>query len=255
MIMSSSLILNNVGKRFGDFWVLRNVRASVPTGKITAFIGPNGAGKTTLFHVIAGTLKPDEGKVTFRGTDITGQPAFAIARLGIGRQFQDVRVFGGLTVRDNVIVGMLPPSDRDAWQAWVPSHRRSALMETFRAEAAHWLEHVGLQDRMDQMARDLSFGQQKLLALARLFAKRSDLLLLDEPTAGLSHSMIEQITKLIRQAVTERGLTVVLVEHNMNVVADLASWIHFMHEGRVAFSGEKDHVLGNRSVREIYMGL
>ena len=103
--MSNNLILNNVGKRFGDFWVLRGVRVSVPAGKITAFIGPNGAGKTTLLHIISGALRPDEGAIRFGGTDIGGLPCHRIARMGIGRQFQDVRVFGGLTVLENVALG------------------------------------------------------------------------------------------------------------------------------------------------------
>lgn len=253
--MSNALILKNISKRFGDFWVLRNVRASVSTGKITAFIGPNGAGKTTLFHVISGSIKPDDGSVTFKGKNITDLPAFAIAELGMGRQFQDVRVFSGMTVLENVLVGMIAPSDRDAWRSWFRSKQALDEMDKDKSEARQWLEYVGLQDQGNRLARELSFGQQKLLALARLFAKGSDFLLLDEPTAGLSYQMVEQVCDLIRRAVAERGLTVALVEHNMTVVANLAFWIHFLHEGRVAFSGESEHVLGNRSVREIYMGL
>jgi ABC-type branched-subunit amino acid transport system ATPase component len=253
--MNNGMILNGVGKRFGDFWALKDIRASVPSGKITAFIGPNGAGKTTLLHVIAGTLVPDEGRVLFRGKDITGTPAHKVARLGIGRQFQDVRVFGGMTVLDNVVVAMIPPRDQDAWHAWWGRGLVSRKMMYRRQEALRWLEHVGLEEERDNRARDLSFGQQKLLALARLFAGGFEFLLLDEPTAGLSPPMIEQMTKLVREAVEERGLTVAMVEHNMSVVADLAFWIHFLHEGRLAFSGERQHVLGNKSVREIYMGL
>ena len=253
--MPSGLLLINIGKRFGDTWVLRNIRASVPVGKITAFIGPNGAGKTTLFHVIAGAMRPDEGQITYKGQDITGMPAHAIPRLGIGRSFQDIRLFGGLNVLENVRIGLLELAERNFWRAWMKTVKGRAPLTAYRETAERWLEYVGLQDCRYRLARELSFGQQKLLSLARLFAKDFDFLLLDEPTAGLSFQMVERVSGLIRQVVEERGITVALVEHNMNVVKNLAYWIHFMHEGRVAFSGECDHVLGNRNVRELYMGL
>ena len=253
--MSSNLILNNIGKQFGDFWVLRGIRASVPTGKITAFIGPNGAGKTTLLHIIAGALRPDEGEIRFQGEQIGGLPCHRIARLGIGRQFQDVRVFGWLSVLDNVMVGLIPPTMQDSWCCWFASRKARQVYKEHHQTAMRWLEHVGLQDDWQLPARQLSFGQQKLLSLARLFACGFTFLLLDEPTAGVSPVMIEKITGLIREAVVERGVTVALVEHNMTVVADLAYWIHFLNEGRVAFSGERSHVLGNKSVRQMYMGL
>jgi len=253
--MNNNLILNNIGKRFGDFWALRGVRASVPSGKITAFIGPNGAGKTTLLHVIAGTLRPDEGSIRYKGETLSGIPPHEVARRGIGRQFQDVRVFGGLTVLDNVLVGMIPHGQQDAYRAWFGTRAARKLMRKYQEKAEEWIVHVGLQDDLKRYARDLSFGQQKLLSMARLFACGFELLLLDEPTAGVSPKMIGKITALIREAVDTRGVTVVLVEHNMAVVAELAYWIHFLHEGRVAFSGERSHVLGNKSVRQMYMGL
>ena len=253
--MSNSLVLNNVGKRFGDIWALRGVRVSVPAGKITAFIGPNGAGKTTLLHVIAGTLKPDEGSVHFQGADISGLPSYEIARMGIGRQFQDVRIFGGLSVLDNVVIGLIPHVCQDSWRAWFGTRKVRLTLKEYQEKSLRWIEHVGLQDDWQRNARDLSFGQQKLLSLARLFACGFNFLLLDEPTSGVNPKMIVKITELIREAVTKRGVTVALVEHNMTVVADLAYWIHFFNEGRVAFSGARDHVLGNKTVRQLYMGL
>ena len=254
-MMNNDLILKDVSKSFGDLWVLRGVRAIVPTGKITAFIGPNGAGKTTLFHLIAGTLQPDEGAIRFKGHSITGIRPYQIARMGIGRQFQDVRVFGGLSVLDNVLVGMLPHSFQNSWRAWFGTGSVNRISREYKEEALRWLQHVGLKDEFARKASDLSFGQQKLLTLARLFAHGFTFLLLDEPTAGVSPQMVERITGLIREAAEKRGVTVALVEHNMSVVADLAYWIHFLHEGRVVFSGEADHVLGNQSVRQTYMGL
>jgi ABC-type branched-subunit amino acid transport system ATPase component len=253
--MSDLLILKGVSKRFGDIEALSKVDAAVPVGKITAFIGPNGAGKTTLLHVISGTLRPDVGSIRFQGIEIVGSPPHKIARMGIGRQFQDVRVFGGLSVLDNVLVGMIPHACQDSWRAWFGTHAMRRMIKGYQENAVRWLEHVGLQDEIDRYAHELSFGQQKLLSLARLFACDFSFLLLDEPTAGVSPQMINRITVLVREAVTAHGITVALVEHNMSVVADLADWIHFLNEGRVAYSGEHDDVLGNSEVRQMYMGL
>jgi len=254
--MNNALLIKDVGKRFGDTWVLRDVRVAVPKGKITAFMGPNGAGKTTLFHVISGALKPDIGHVYFEGVDITGWPSHAIALQGIGRQFQDVRVFKALTVLENVVVGLVPQQHQKAWWAWLQPIKTDRSMQKIRHEAEHWLDYVGLADARTQAAGELSFGQQKLLSLARLFAKDFSCLLLDEPTAGVSPAMIERIITLIRKRVDEGALSVTaFVEHNMNAVEHLADWIHFMHEGRIAFSGRSDHVLGCEIVRELYMGI
>ena len=253
--MANALVLKKISKTFGEFCALKNINANVPERKVTAFIGPNGAGKTTLFNIIAGMLKSDEGMVTMNGKDITGMPAYAIARLGLGRQFQDLRVFDTLTVVENLLVAALPHKSRDAWCAWRGSKQERKIVKQLKQKVMHWIEYVGLQDEKDNLARNLSFGQQKLLTIARLFAQDANILLLDEPTAGLSYKMMKQIVELIYKSVEEHGFTVALVEHNMSVVEDLSYWIHFMHEGKVAFSGKTAHVLGNQSVREIYMGL
>lgn len=254
--MENKLLVKDVSKRFGDTWVLRDVRASVPPGKITAFIGPNGAGKTTLFNVISGNLRPDSGAVIFQGKDITGMPSHSIAERGIGRQFQDVRVFGGLTAVENVEVALIPGTHHSVWRTWFGTRETAHEMNEIRRKAMESLEYVGLADYHDHLARELSFGQQKLLSLARLFARRFSCLLLDEPTAGVSHQMVDKIVALIQRAVKEHNLTVTaFIEHNMSAVQDLADWIHFLHEGRVAFSGKSDHVLGHRTVRELYMGI
>jgi ABC-type branched-subunit amino acid transport system ATPase component len=254
--MSSALVVQDIRKRFGDSEVLAGVRASAPEGRITAFIGPNGAGKTTLFHVIAGALKPDSGRVWLHGQEITGLSPSTIARMGLGRQFQDVRVFPALSVTDNVIAAMLPVDQQDVWWTMFHPFRSVTALRAFRTEAQGWIEFVGLADEHHRLARELSFGQQKLLALARLFAAGFSCLLLDEPTAGVSEPMANHIVALIRRAVAENSLSVVaFIEHNMTAVEDLADWIHFLHEGRVAFSGSCDHVLGDREVRETYMGI
>jgi len=250
-MMKSKLVIRNVTKQFGNFRAVADVSASVVKGRITAFIGPNGAGKTTLFHVLSGELTADHGYIMLDEQNIGGLPPWRVARMGIGRQFQDVRVFGGLTVLDNVLVALLSPGEQSPFRAW----RGAAILKSHSTEAEYWVEFVGLADLRDKRADDLSFGQQKLLSFARLMAGGFALLLLDEPTAGLARSMVDRVVGLLHKIVKERGVTIALIEHNMSVVEALADWVYFMNEGQVAFTGRSDHVLGNRDVREIYMGL
>ena len=253
IIAPVELRVENVGKRFGDFVALHDVNITCALGKVTALVGPNGAGKTTLFHVIGGTLTPDTGKVFLNDLDITGLPPYKIARRHVGRLFQDVRVFSDLSVIENVQVSFLHRSDFKllttlAW--W-----RCAAREADRRERAmRWLDFVGLADKADEPAGELSFGQQKLLALARLAALRPALLLLDEPTAALSPAMTEKMVELIKQLVAEHKMTVALIEHNMGVVRKLADVIYFLHEGTVYAHGTQQEVLENPEVRDLYMG-
>ena len=248
------LWVEGISKSFGAFQALHDVNLTVALGKVTALVGPNGAGKTTLFHVISGNLMPDTGKVFLNAMDITGLPPYKIARKHVGRLFQDVRVFPALTVEENIEVSFLHRSDYSLMTtiAWW----RKAARETERRERAmKWLEFVGLVDKADQPAGELSYGQQKLLALARIVALRPALLLLDEPTAALSPAMTKKMVSLIRQLVEEKKLTIALIEHNMGVVRDLADYIYFLHEGTVHTHGAQKEVLENPAVRELYMGL
>lgn len=253
--MTTQLVIDKIGKKFGEIWVLQDVRARIHPGRITAFVGPNGAGKTTLFHVISGDYIPEKGHVLLNGQNITGRPPWQIARLGIGRQFQDVRVFNGLSVLDNVRVALMNPSEQSPMQFWRYLWERETEGDSRIEEAMKWLEFVGLQDQHNNLASELSFGQQKLLSIARLLAKGMELLLLDEPTAGLSHKMIDKLITTLQTLVEKNGVTIVFIEHNMTVVASLAYWIYFLNDGRVAFTGRADHVLGNQEVKETYMGL
>lgn len=248
------LRVENVSKSFGSFRALHDVDVTVRLGQVTALVGPNGAGKTTLFHVIGGNLVPDTGKVILGGTDITGLPPWKIARKHVGRLFQDVRVFPALTVAENIGVSFLHRSDYSlattlAW--W----RRAARENDRRERAMAWLEFVELADHADRPAGELSHGQQKLLALARIVALRPALLLLDEPTAALSPAMTKKMVSLVKCLVGERKLTIALIEHNMGVVKELADYIYFLHEGTVHTHGTQKEVLDNPSVRELYMGL
>lgn len=254
IIQPVELRVENVAKSFGSFVALQNVNLTCKVGQVTALVGPNGAGKTTLFHVIGGNLAPDSGRVFLNGTDVTGLPPYKIARRHVGRLFQDVRVFPALSVAENIEVAFLHRSDYSlattlAW--W----RAEAREKDRRERAMKWLEFVGLADKADEPAGELSYGQQKLLALARIVALRPALLLLDEPTAALSPAMTKKMVELIRSLVAEQKLTIALIEHNMGVVRDLADYIYFLHEGSVHTHGTQKEVLENPAVRELYMGL
>ena len=248
------LRVENISKSFGSFRALHDVNVTVRLGQVTALVGPNGAGKTTLFHVIGGNLTPDSGKVFLNGMDITGLPPYKIARRHVGRLFQDVRIFPALSVAENIEVSFLHRSDYklSTTLAWWKTAEREADR---RDRAMAWLEFVGLADKADMPAGELSYGQQKLLALARIVALRPALLLLDEPTAALSPAMTKKMVELIKRLVAEQKLTIALIEHNMGVVRDLADYIYFLHEGTVHTHGTAKEVLENSAVRELYMGL
>ncbi len=249
------LKLEGIGKEFNGFWAVKDVTANIFPGKITAFVGPNGAGKTTLFHLITGELKPDKGKIYFNGDDITEYPPWKVARSGIGKQFQDVRIFSNLTVIENIMVALFKHDEDTIHWSIRNFYRVGKRMRKFQDKGMEYLEFVGLEHKVNVLARDLSFGQQKLLSFARLMAGDFELLLLDEPTAGVSPKMVEKIITLLKRLQEERHKTIALIEHNMNVVSRIAHWVYFMHEGHIEFSGTTEDVLGNEKVRELYMGL
>lgn len=248
------LLARNIAKSFGNFRALHDVDVTVFPGKITAFVGPNGAGKTTLFHILSGNLRPDRGQVMLDGVDITRFEPWRIARMGMGKLYQDVRVFEGLTVLENITAALMKPKDYSIFSAFCGPF----FMSDARAredEAMHCLEYVGLAEFAEKHGGELSFGQQKLLAIARLLAHKSSLLLLDEPTAALSPIMTEKMIALIQKIIDDRQVSVALIEHNMRVVKELASYIYFMHEGTVYCHGTQRCVLENPEVRDLYMGL
>jgi len=251
----SILILENVEKRFGDIAVLRGISATVAKGSITAFVGPNGAGKTTLFHTITGDLLMDSGSVIFRGQPIGGKPPWRIARLGLGKLFQDVRVFESLTVLENVLLALHDHAGRSAVASLIraPFYWRTNGHEL--AEAEHWLQTAGVEKPYDRPAGLLSFGSKKLLALARLMAGGFDLLLLDEPASGLSPLMIDRVGTLLQKMVEERKVTIALTEHNFSFVSQVADHVYVLRSGAVHDHGATDEVLGKEENREILIGL
>lgn len=252
----SGLKLKRVSKTISGMRIINDVTASFSPGKITALVGPNGAGKTTLFHLITGELFPDNGKILYNDTVLSNLQPYKVARHGIGRLFQDVRVFENLSVFDNVRSACYGHDVETPWFPFIHTSKLSSLHKNVTDQVEHWLDFVELKDMKDAYASTLSFGQQKLLAIARLLAGSFSVLLLDEPTAGLNPIMIKKVLSVLNKIIQmDGGKTIIIVEHNMSVVMEVADWVYFMHEGKIAFFGRTDHVLGDKEVREIYLGL
>ena len=241
-------------KCFGGLRAVDSVSLGVAAGKITALVGPNGAGKTTLFNLISGLLKPDQGEMYFQDKRIDGLPRWEIARLGVGRLFQDVRVFRNMSVLENVISGTLfHPGEIPPYVLFSP-RKVTRVEKKAERDSLDWIEFVGLAGRERSPAGALSFGQQKLVATARLLAGGHRLLLLDEPTAGVSPAMTESFLALIKR-IAKMGRTVLLIEHNMTVVLSMADWVYFLDDGKVVSFGLPRDVLGDPEVRRTYVGI
>jgi branched-chain amino acid transport system ATP-binding protein/branched-chain amino acid transport system permease protein len=241
-----------LAKSFGGIRAVEGLDLSLERGAITGLIGPNGAGKTTVFNLLTGALKPDHGTVLLGGRDITGLPPHRIARAGMVRSFQDVRILARLTVLENVMMGVAGQRGERMSVVLAPLPLRPGDRRT-RERALEWLEFVGLARRADEPAGSLAFGEQKLVALARVLATDAEVLLLDEPASGIdkrwSDHMIEHIARL-----PEAGRTVCIVEHNLNVVQRLAHRICFMHEGSVTAEGTMAELSSQERLQEAYFG-
>jgi len=241
------LRVEGVHKSFGDFKAVNGANLTVAKGELVAVIGPNGAGKTTLFNLITGQLKPDQGKILFNEEDIGGLPPYQICKKGIARSFQIVNIFPRLTVFENVQVAVLSQQRRSA-NLLFPA-RNLAVEETLDI-----LESVGLSDKAGSIAGSLSHGDQKILEIAVALGNDPQLLVLDEPTAGMSPEETVATMELIRRLAQERHLTVLFCEHDMDVVFHIAQSIMVMHQGRTLVQGKPEEVRRNREVQEAYLG-
>ncbi|HXG05281.1 MAG TPA: ABC transporter ATP-binding protein [Candidatus Binatia bacterium] len=245
--MTAALEVRDIHHDFGGLVVLQGVDLAVREGERHAIIGPNGAGKSTLFNIITGRLRPRRGHVLYRGRDITGAAPHRVARQGIGRSFQIINIFPRLTVFQNVRSAVVSRRGRRL-DAWSLLDRDAEITR----ETEMVLELLGLADRRDTPASALSYGEQRELEIALTVAVQPDLVLLDEPTAGLNAEDTRRAVALIRR-VTE-GKTLVMVEHDMDVVFTLADRISVIHYGRVLASGPPDAIRTSEEVRRAYLG-
>ncbi len=236
-------------RRFGALIAVDDVDLTVEQGEIRAVIGPNGAGKSTVFNLITSVLKPSAGSVAFAGEDITGMPVHAVAQKGIARTFQLCHVFPALTVRENVRIAA-QARDRRRWRFLGGGHVLSA--SAVAADAA--LERLRLAPLADASAAMLSHGDQRLLEVAMAIAQKPRLLMLDEPTQGLSIEETARAVQILKDLLAEGDLSVLLVEHDMEVVFKLADNITVLHRGRVIADGSPAAVRGNAQVRSAYLG-
>jgi len=241
------LEVRDLHKAFDGFQAVAGVSLSVARGEIAAIIGPNGAGKTTLFNLVTGHLRPDGGSVVLDGRDITGLPPHQVCRLGMGRSFQRTNIFPRLTVFQNV-------------QAAFISHRGrgldllSRVDNLYRDETEGLLASLGLLERAGEMSGFLSHGAQKQLELGIALASEPRLLLLDEPTAGMSATETHETIRLISRIAQERKLTLLFTEHDMEVVFSIAQKITVLHQGRVIAGGAPAEVRADSEVRRVYLG-
>jgi branched-chain amino acid transport system ATP-binding protein len=242
------LIVDRLSKNFGGIAALGGVTLAVQPGERRAIIGPNGAGKSTFFNLIAGELPPSGGKVYLGDRDITGLPVYARANLGLGHTFQRNNLFTGLTAFENVRLAV-QHHQRVTRQLFRPAHS----FEPVTRESEALLAQVGLAGQRDQVVKTLAYGQQRALEIALALAIHPLVLLLDEPTAGMSPAETGEMTRLIETL--PRSLTMLIVEHDMDVVFSLADRITVLHYGQVIAEGTPVEVRANPLVQEIYLGI
>ena len=241
------LEVRDIRKTFSGFTAVDGVTLNVPAQGITAVIGPNGAGKSTLFNLLTGHLRADSGSVSFEGADITGAAPHRICRMGVGRSFQHTNVFRKLTVFENIQAALIAHGGktRDFW---------TSADSLYHDEAFAILRSLGLSAQASAKADALSHGNQKQLELGIALASDPRLLLLDEPTAGMSAAETRDAIGLLERIVSERKLTLLFTEHDMDVVFSIAQKIAVLHQGRLIAEGNPSEVRSNAEVRRVYLG-
>ncbi|HWI36728.1 MAG TPA: ABC transporter ATP-binding protein [Burkholderiales bacterium] len=242
------LSANNISKSFGGVRAVRNVSLSVPEKSVCALIGPNGAGKSTMLNLLSGVYQPDAGTLSFAGTELAGLPAYARVRLGIARTFQKIRLFKQLSLLENVMAGFHIHQDTPFWKYLVVGDTGR-----FREEARELLDFVGLGARAGDRAGALPYGQQRMLEIARALATRPKLFMLDEPAAGLNPAEVEFLLQRLVD-IAKRGTTLLVVEHNMDLVMNVAERVFVLDHGEPLFEGTPREVQANGRVIEAYLG-
>ncbi len=248
------LTASNITVRFGGLLAVNDVSFTVPPASIVSLIGPNGAGKTTFFNVLTGLYRPTTGSVVLNDRNITGQTPHKIASLGLGRTFQNIRLFGLMTAAENVMVAMHSHTTSNIVQIVARTrHQRREEVES-RAFAQQMLDFVGIGQHAEEYARNLSYGDQRRLEVARALALRPKVLLLDEPTAGMNPQESAVFVDFVRRVRDEQGVSILLIEHDMSVVMRASERITVLDQGEKIAEGGPEDIRNNPRVVEAYLG-
>ncbi len=235
------LAIRGLNKNFGGLQAISDVSLDLPAGIITTLVGPNGAGKTTLFNMVTGHLIPTSGTIHWQGESLVNMPAWRIARKGIGRTFQDLRLFSHMTVQENIRSVM----ERSSW-LWQSDAGNQDRVDQI-------LEETGLIDKRNERAVDLAYAERKFLSLARIMAAKSKLWLLDEPASGLDPRSFERFVALLKDY-AKRGVTICIIEHNLDIVIQLSDTVAFLDQGKVLAQGSSEDILKDPHLAAIYFG-
>jgi branched-chain amino acid transport system ATP-binding protein len=250
---TSILEITSLTKRFGGVTAVSNIDISVQQGQIASLIGPNGAGKTTLFNCVTGLEHPTEGSVKFQNASIVGLRPDQIAAIGMARTFQNIRLFSELTVLDNVKIGRHCQSKNRLWGAISRNQKQRQEESYITVQAFQQLSFVGLEGLRDQIAGNLSYGDQRRIEIARALAMGPTLLLLDEPAAGMNPQETQRLIELIH-AIREQGITILLIEHDMKMVMQISDWVTVIAQGEKISAGKPEAVQNDERVIKAYLG-
>jgi branched-chain amino acid transport system ATP-binding protein len=242
-------------KRFGGLTALSKLDLEVERGSIHAMIGPNGSGKTTFFNVITGLYTPDEGSVIFCGKDVTGTVPYTMARLGMGRTFQTIFLFKQMTVLENVLIGLQSKSEYNLPYNLIMTPKRRSYEKELHEKACELLSFVGLYDQRDNIAKNLPYGKQRLLEIARAMGVNPEIILLDEPAAGMNPQETTELIERVKAIRSKYNKTVLIIEHDMKLVMQLADTITCLDHGTAIACGNPKVVARDSKVVEAYLGI
>jgi branched-chain amino acid transport system ATP-binding protein len=248
------LQIENISMSFGGIHALKKISTEVKEGEILGIIGPNGAGKTTLLNIICGINFPDEGHVFFYGEDLTRLKAYQIVERGIARSFQMPQLFSGMTVLENLMTGLHYKMKTNIISAAISFQRMRAEEKAARKKAMEALQFIGIENLCNHYGSDLSFGQQRLVEIARIIVREPKLILLDEPAAGLSEARIPELNHILKKIRDEKGVTIILVEHVIRLVLGISDKITVLNHGEKIAEGPPNEIRENPIVIEAYLG-